>query len=82
MAQGIKLRDIRTQFAAHAGRVGDLHTNDGMKSLYSIVFDQRPIYADDTRALLDAYIACYFLAPNDLFYRSEEQYNTMCEKVA
>ena len=79
---GKPLKELRTRFAANAGRVGDLHTNDGVISLYSIVFDRHPIYANDTRALMDAYIGCHFLAPNGLYYHHEEQYNAMCEKVA
>lgn len=54
--------EIKTKFGDNAGYVGDVHTPNGVQSLYSI---QHPhyvaerIYATCTRELLKAYAKVY-----------------------
>ncbi len=61
------------QFAQQAGFVDTLHTRDGEQSLYSIVLNRDPIYANDTNALFKAYKAAHYEV-DGIFYINETHY--------
>lgn len=59
---GFTLDDIIDTFSNNAGYVGQTHTEDGIKPLYSIThprYFNETIYATDTAILLREYKKCY-----------------------
>ena len=79
MSTGKTKEEVFETFTDTAGFAGDLHTNKGVKRLYSI---QSPnhfgelIYADDTAALRQAYEDAHFKGADGLYYRTELEYAT------
>lgn len=71
-SNGMTQRQVFDRFTAHAGYVGDLHTKDGVKSLYRIYYRGDELYSDDTLQLRLAFENLFFRAPNGLYYHSEE----------
>lgn len=70
---GKNATELFEQFSRYAGFVGTLHTRDGEQSLYSIVLNRDPIYANDTGALFKAYKAAHHEV-DGIFYINELHY--------
>lgn len=66
--KGISDEELFHQFSNRAGYHGDLHTADGVKSLYSIVCGPTRLYADCTLVLFEAYKSRYAKRDDGLNY--------------
>lgn len=73
MYKGLTEKEFFDKFSKRAQYVGDLHTIDGVKSLYSIVARNGVLYADDTYALRLAYEKTFY-KKDGLYYADEEHY--------